>query len=47
MKNPYSHITTALMYMTSDLMESWKEDQLQQLINCVAAGTPDIDEQHW
>ena len=37
----------ALTYMTSDLMESWKEDQLQQLIDHVAAGTPDTDKQHW
>ena len=28
MKNPYSRVTTALTYMTGDLMESWKEDQL-------------------
>jgi hypothetical protein len=29
MKNPYSRVTLALTYMTGDLMESWKEDQLQ------------------
>ena len=46
-KNPYSHVTTALTYMTSDMMESWKEDQLQQLIDRVAGGTPDTDEHHW
>ena len=28
MKNPYLHVTMALTYMTGDLMESWKEDQL-------------------
>jgi hypothetical protein len=28
-------------------MESWKEDQLQQLGDRIAAGTPDTDEQHW
>jgi hypothetical protein len=33
--------------MTGDLMESWKEDQLQQLQDCVMAGTPDTDELHW
>jgi hypothetical protein len=33
--------------MTSDLMESWKEDQLQQLRDCVNAGTPDTSERHW
>ena len=47
MKNPYSRVTTALTYMTSDMMESWKEDQLQQLIDRVAGGTPDTDERHW
>ena len=47
MKNPYSRVTMALTYMTSDLMESWKEDQLRQLIDHVAAGTPDTDKQHW
>ena len=47
MKNPYSRVTTALTYMTSDLMESWKEDQLRQLIDRVAGGIPDTDEQHW
>ena len=47
MKNPYSRVTTALTYMTGDMMESWKEDQLQQLIDRVAGGTPDTDEQHW
>jgi hypothetical protein len=33
--------------MTGDLMESWKEDQLQQLQDRVAAGTADTDESHW
>jgi hypothetical protein len=33
--------------MTSDLMESWKEDQLQQLGDQVNAGTPNTDELHW
>jgi hypothetical protein len=47
MKNPYSRVTLALTYMTSDLMESWKEDQLQQLRDHVNAGTPDTDELHW
>jgi hypothetical protein len=47
MKNPYSCVTTALTYMTSDLMEAWKEDQLQQLRDRVTAGTPDTDERHW
>jgi hypothetical protein len=47
MKNPYSHVTLALTYMTSDLMESWKKDQLQQLQDRVAAGTLDTDELHW
>jgi hypothetical protein len=47
MKNPYSHVTSALTYMTGDLMESWKEDQLQQLRDRVNTGTPDTDEQHW
>jgi hypothetical protein len=47
MKNPYSRVTLALTYMTGDLMESWKEDQLQQLQDHVAAGTLDTDELHW
>ena len=47
MKNPYSHVTTALTYMTGDMMESWKEDQLRQLIDHVMGGTPDTDERHW
>ena len=46
-KNPYSCVTTALTYMTGDMMESWKEDQLQQLIDRIAGGTPDTDEHHW
>jgi hypothetical protein len=33
--------------MTGDLMESWKEDQLQQLRDRVDAGTPDTNELHW
>jgi hypothetical protein len=33
--------------MTSDLMKSWKEDQLQQLYDHVTAGTLDTDEHHW
>jgi hypothetical protein len=33
--------------MTGDLMESWKEDQLQQLQDRVATGTRDTDELHW
>jgi hypothetical protein len=47
MKNPYSRVTSALTYMTSDLMESWKEDQLQQLQDHITAGTLDTDELHW
>jgi hypothetical protein len=47
MKNPYSRVTSALTYMTGDLMESWKEDQLQQLQDRVTAGTVDTDELHW
>jgi hypothetical protein len=47
MKNPYSRVTSALTYMTGDLMESWKEDQLQQLQDRVAAGTADTNELHW
>ena len=47
MKNPYSRVTTALTYMTGDMMESWKEDQLRQLIDRVAGGTPDTDKRHW
>jgi hypothetical protein len=46
-KNPYFHVTTTLTYMIGDTMESWKEDQLQQLRNHVTAGTPDTDEHHW
>jgi hypothetical protein len=33
--------------MTGDLMESWKEDQLQQLHDRVTTGIPDTDECHW
>jgi hypothetical protein len=47
MRNPYSRVTLALTYMAGDLMEFWKEDQLQQLRDRVDAGTPDIDELHW
>jgi hypothetical protein len=47
MKNPYSCVTMALTYMTGDLIEAWKEDQLQQLCDRVAAGTPDTDENLW
>jgi hypothetical protein len=47
MKNPYPCVTSALTYMTGDLMESWKEDQLQQLKDRVNAGTLDMDETHW
>jgi hypothetical protein len=44
MKNPYSCITLALTYMTGDLMESWKEDQLQQLRDhiCYDPGPPNF-----
>jgi hypothetical protein len=47
MKNPYFRITSALTYMTGDLMESWKEDQLQQLQDHVATRMVDTDELHW
>ena len=47
MKNPYSHITMALTYMTSELMESWKEDQLQLLKDQVAARISESDERLW
>jgi hypothetical protein len=47
MKNSYSRVTSALTYMTGDLMESWKEDQLQQLQDYVTAGTLDMDKLHW
>ena len=47
MSNPYSHVTTALTYMTGDVMEPWKEDQLNLLNDRITAGYQDDDEQLW
>ena len=47
MSNPYSRITTALTYMTGDIMEPWKEDQLNLLNDRIVAGYQDNDEQLW
>ena len=47
MSNPYSRVTTALTYMTGDVMEPWKEDQLNLLNARIATGYQDNDEQLW
>ena len=47
MANPYSCVTTALTYMTGDIMEPWKEDQLNLLNDRINAGYQDNDEQLW
>jgi hypothetical protein len=47
MRNPYSYVTTALTYMTGDIIELWKEDQLQQLCDYITVGTPDTDKCYW
>jgi hypothetical protein len=47
MANPFSHITTALTYMTGDAMEAWKEDQLNVLMGRVNTGILETDEQLW
>ena len=47
MSNPYSHVTIALTYMTGDVMEPWKEDQLNLLNGRVNTGILETDEQLW
>jgi hypothetical protein len=47
MANPFSHVTTALTYMTGDVMEAWKEDQLNILMERVNTGILETDEQLW
>ena len=47
MSNPYSCVTTALTYMTGDVMEPWKKDQLNLLNDRITAGYQDNDEQLW
>jgi hypothetical protein len=47
MANPFSHVTTALTYMTGDAMEAWKEDQLNVLMGRVNMGILETDEQLW
>jgi hypothetical protein len=47
MANPFSHITTALTYMTGDVMEAWKEDQLNVLMGRVNMGILETDKQLW
>jgi hypothetical protein len=45
MANPFSCITTALTYMTGDMIEAWKEDQLNILMGRVNTGILETDEQ--
>jgi hypothetical protein len=33
--------------MMGDIMELWKEDQLQQLCDYITVGTPDTDKCYW
>ena len=47
MANPFSHVTTALTYMTGDTMKAWKEDQLNVLMGRVNTGILETDEQLW
>jgi hypothetical protein len=47
MANPFSHVTTALTYMTGDTMEAWKEDQLNDLMGRVNMGIQETNEQLW
>jgi hypothetical protein len=47
MANPFSRITTALTYMTGDVIEAWKEDQLNVLMGRVNMGILETDEQLW
>jgi hypothetical protein len=47
MANPFSRITTALTYITGDVMEAWKEDQLNVLMGRVNTGILETNEQLW
>jgi hypothetical protein len=47
MANPFSRVTTALTYMTGDMIEAWKEDQLNTLMGRVNTGILETNEQLW
>jgi hypothetical protein len=47
MANLFSHVTTALTYMTGDTMEAWKEDQLNVLIERINTSILETDKQLW
>jgi len=47
MRKPYSHITTLLSYMSRPQVDSWKEEQLDKLIEEINDGTQETDEILW
>jgi len=47
MRKPYSHITTLLSYMNGPQVDSWKEEQLDKLIEEINDGTQETDETLW
>jgi len=47
MRKPYSRVTTLLSYMSGPQVDSWKEEQLDKLVEELNDGTLETDENLW
>ena len=47
MSNAATCVTTCLTFMQGDMIEPWKEEQMDKLQACLAAGTDETDKDHW
>ena len=47
MSNAATRVTTCLTFMQGDIMEPWKEEQMDKLQVRLAAGTDETHEDHW
>jgi len=47
MRKPYSRVTALLSYMSGPQVDSWKEEQLDKLIEEIDDGTQETDETLW
>jgi hypothetical protein len=47
MSNPFSQVLTALTFIEGDRVNSWKENELDKLMNRITSGVPETLELHW
>jgi hypothetical protein len=47
MSNPFSQVLTALTFIEGDQVDSWKENELEKLMDRVTSGVPETSELYW